>query len=139
MSRLLFLMMFFLIFSCQEKISSSDLQYLNGYWEIEKVEFPRGDTKEYSMNSTIDFIHFENKEGYRKKVQPRLDGTYITSDDAEAFRLIDTNGSFYLHYSNNLSKWEEQILEISADKLTVVSQENIRYYYKRYQPMAAEK
>jgi len=137
--RPLLLLILFLLTACADKITSSELHHLNGYWEIEKVVFPEGQTKEYNLNTTIDFITLEQNKGYRKKVQPRLDGTYITSDDAATFRLIIDNGSYKLHYSNDLSDWEEQILEISADKLTVVSEENIRYYYKRHRPIAAEK
>ncbi len=139
MKRMIFLSVLFLYTACADKINSSDLQYLNGYWEIQKVVFPKGDTKEYNLNSTIDYITFDENKGYRKKVQPRLDGTFVTSDDAASFSILNTNGSFTLHYSNDFSEWEEQIIELTAQKFTVVNQENIRYYYKRYKPIVAEK
>lgn len=139
MPRILLLSLFFVFTACADKISSSELHHLNGYWEIQKVVLPNGDTKEYDLNTTIDFIILEGKEGYRKKVQPRLDGTFITSDDAVSFRLINVNSTFKLLYSNDLSEWEEQIIDISDKILTVVSEENIRYYYIRYQPIVGEK
>ncbi|MCW5515827.1 lipocalin family protein [Muriicola sp. Z0-33] len=139
MKRMILLSVLFLFTACADKINSSELHHLNGYWEIQKVVFPKGDTKEYNLNTTIDYITFEDNKGYRKKVQPRLDGTFITSDDAASFRLIGTKGSFKLQYHNEFSEWEEQIIELSAEKLTVVNQENIRYYYKRHQTITAEK
>ena len=139
MNRIFLLSLLLLFMACGDKITSSELQHLNGYWEIQKVVFPQGDTKEYNLNTTIDFITLEHNTGFRKKVQPKLDGTYITSDDAVSFRIINVDGDFKLHYSNDLNQWEERIIEISKERLTVVSEENIRYYYKRYQPIVVEK
>ena len=139
MPRILLLLAIFVFTACAEKINPSELHLLNGYWEIQKVVFPQGDTKEYNLNTTIDFFTLEDDKGYRKKVQPKLDGTYITSDDAEFFSIIHLDGTFKLHYRNALSEWEEGIVEISDEKLTIVSEENIRYNYKRYQPIGAEK
>lgn len=139
MSRILLFSAILVFSACADKISTSELHHLNGYWEIQKVVFPQGDTKKYKLNTTIDFFFLEDDKGYRKKVQPRLDGTYITSDDAEYFSITHLNDSFKLHYSNELSEWEEGIIEISDEKITIVSEENIRYYYKRYQPIAVEK
>lgn len=133
MKRMGLLSILILFTACADKISSAELQHLNGYWEIKKVVFPKGDTKEYTLSSTIDYITLEENKGYRKKVQPRPDGTFVTSDDAASFRIINTNGTFTLHYSNDYSEWEEQVIELTAQKFTVVNQENIRYYYKRYQ------
>ena len=36
-----------------------DLKNLNGYWEIEKVTFPNGETKDYSVSTTIDYIELK--------------------------------------------------------------------------------
>jgi hypothetical protein len=48
--------------SCKQKITDTDLQHLNGYWEIEKVTLPDGDTKEYKVNETIDYFQIEQKK-----------------------------------------------------------------------------
>lgn len=106
---------------------------LNGYWEIEEVLFPDGNSKKYSINTTIEYIEYDNKSGFRKKVQPRLDGTFITSDDAESFEIVEKNNKFIVLYKNELSQWEEEIRTLSAEKLVLASKEGVVYYYKRFE------
>ena len=68
-----------LFVGCSPKISQEDLQLLNGYWEIEKVIFPIGETKDFKSSTTIDFIELDGMKGFRKKVQPKFNGTFETS------------------------------------------------------------
>ena len=138
MKRLLLTVPLLFLIACTSKISKSDLHYLNGYWEIEKVVFPQGDSKEYELNTTVDFFTLEGNSGYRKKVQPKLDGSFTTSNDAELFSILEVKDRFYIHYKNSLSEWQEQIEKISDKNLTVVNEENIRYYYRRFQPIETE-
>lgn len=126
---------FFLLLSCGRKVTSEDLGYLDGYWEIEEVVFPSGDRKAYDMNATIDYIETSGMSGYRKKVQPLPDGSFITSDDAENFVISERNGIFYMVYSNEMSIWEEEIEALSPERFHVVNQDQIHYIYKRYQPL----
>src|SRR5690606_6245952 len=61
-------------------VAEADLQYLNGYWEIAEVEFPDGSKKQYTVNPSVDFIKLNDGEGFRKKMQPKFDGTYNTTN-----------------------------------------------------------
>ena len=131
-------LLIFMLSSCAKKLSKEDLHYLNGYWEIEKVVFPQGDSKEYELNTTVDFFELDGTKGYRKKVQPKPDGGYITSNDAEPFTILETEGTFFIHYKNALSEWQEQIETLSADNFSIVNDKNIRYYYRRFQPIKLE-
>ena len=79
---------------CQNKISKLDLPHLNGYWEIERVTFPDGSKKEYAVSTSIDYIEVKNFKGFRKKVQPNFNGTYVTSNDAEMFTISENEGIF---------------------------------------------
>ena len=123
----------FLLTSCGESVSPSDLPLLEGYWEIEEVIFPDGNSKTYSINTTIDYFEYKNKKGFRKKVQPRLNGTYVTSDDAASFKIVEKNDKFILIYKNELSQWEEEIRSISNEKLVLASTEGVVYNYKRFE------
>ena len=59
---------FFILISCTDKVTQQDLQQLNGYWDIDKVESVDKKITEYGANSTIDFYFVnEQNEGYRKK------------------------------------------------------------------------
>ena len=121
--------------SCTGRVSPEDLGHLNGYWEIEEVQFPDGNKKDYPMNTIVDYIQLENLEGFRKKMVPRFDGTFETSDDAEPFSIIEKNGVFYMRYQNPLSEWEETLLSLSEDKFSVKNQEGITYHFKRFEPL----
>ena len=121
------------LYSCGESIKEEDLNFLSGYWEIEKVEFPDGNSKTYSINTTIDYFEYGNKKGFRKKVQPRLDGTFRTSDDAESFNIVAKNNKFTVVYQNDLSRWEEDILTLTDKSLVLASQEGVVYHYKKFE------
>ena len=119
--------------SCAESVDEKDLQLLEGYWEIEEVIFPDGNRKTYGLNTTIDYFKYENRKGYRKKVQPRLNGSYMTSDDAVSFSIVEKNGKFILVYENELSQWEELIRSLSNEKLILEGNEDVVYHYKRFE------
>lgn len=125
-----------LLSSCREEVKKEDLHSLTGYWEIEEVEFPSGDKKAYELSTTVDYIEIKDMAGYRKKVQPLPDGSFITSDDAEEFSIHQRSGSFYMSYKNDMSEWEEEIVTISSSRLVLRNQAQISYIYKRYQPLA---
>lgn len=138
MLRIVILAMVLLILGCSQHITRSDLEKLNGYWEIEKVSFPDGGKKEYTINTTIDYIEVTASRGYRKKVYPKIDGSFETSSDAEDFTILEENGTFKMKYENNLSTWVETIEHISKTNFSVMNQANITYHYKRFKPFIAK-
>ena len=131
MKRILLLIVLFSVFSCKQKITDTDISNLNGYWEIEKVELPDGDKKEYKVNETIDFFKIEANKGFRKKVMPQLDGTYLTNDIQEDVVVVVKDGDASLQYKTTYASWKEEIIELTKDKLVVKNQQEIEYYYKR--------
>ncbi|MGB7392799.1 MAG: hypothetical protein WA913_00255 [Pricia sp.] len=124
---------------CSTSIDKEDLKNLNGYWEIEQVEFPGGGAKEYRVNTTVDYIQFDDMKGYRKKMQPRFDGTYRTSDDAEAFEILEKDGSFIIHYKTELSEWSEELVGLDTNTFSVVNEDGKRYDYKRFEAISVGK
>jgi len=131
MKRILLLIVLVSVLSCKQKITEADLSNLNGYWEIEKVELPDGDKKEYKVNETIDFFKIEANKGFRKKVMPQLDGTYLTNDIQEDVVVVIKDGDASLQYKTTYASWKEEIIELTKDKLVVKNQQEIEYYYKR--------
>lgn len=133
--------LFFLVFavllsSCSSKKAPKDLSQLEGYWEIEKAVFAEGQEKMYGVNTTIEYFFLEKSKGYRKKVQPQLDGQYLTSDDAQNF-LSSTleDGRVILEYSNGDVQWQEELTYLDQNRLELVSEQKIKYVYKRYEPL----
>ncbi len=127
-----------LICSCGDRVSREDITFLAGYWEIKQVKFPNGDTKTYDMNATIDYIDITGTKGYRKKVQPLIDGSFETSDDAEYFSIIERDGSFIVVYESSMDVWEEEIRSIKETELRLVNEDQITYIYERFQPITLE-
>ncbi len=133
--RYLFICFVLLYSSCGGSVDPSDLNHLNGYWEIEEVRSQDGQTRTYPASTTIDYIELKGDVGFRKKMQPRLDGTFVTSDDAINFRIAERNGRFYLQYKGGEENWEEELMVLEKDQFSLRNQGGMTYRYKRYQPM----
>ena len=131
MKKILFLIVLGSVLSCKQKITDADISNLNGYWEIEKVELPDGDKKEYKVNETIDFFKIADKKGFRSKVMPQIDGTYLTNDLKEDVVVVLKDGDATIQYKTNYANWNEEIIELSKDKLVVKNQQDLEYHYKR--------
>ena len=134
MKKFFFGILFLFFIACFESIDVEDLPKLNGYWQIEKVIFPDNSSKTYEVSTTLDFIQFEETNGYRKKVQPALDGTFDTSDDAVSFDVMRLDRGIFLLYSNAAESWEEELLHIDDNSFSVRNEAGIVYQYKRYEP-----
>lgn len=132
------LLITFLVFGCSTSISKENLDNLNGYWEIVEVEFNDGQKKTYTVNPSVDYIELKEMKGFKKKVHPKFNGSYGTSNDAEPFAIIEKEGVFLFSYKNALSEWEEQITTIGQNSFSIVNENNITYRYKRYKPIKIE-
>ena len=131
MKKIFLFIVFGLLLSCKQTISKTDLNNLNGYWEIEKVELPDGDKKEYKVNETIDFFKIKDGKGFRKKVMPQLDGTYLTNDIQEDIVIVVKDGDATIQYKTTYASWNEEIIELTKDKLVIKNQQDFEYHYKR--------
>ncbi len=132
-----FIILISLVFTCcSSSINKEDLKKLNGYWEIQKVTFKDGSSKEYKMSTTLDYIYVLDTTGYRKKVQPKFNGTYETSNHAETFSITKNNAIFYLNYSSDeISNRKEKLISLNKNTFTVINEEEIMYTYKKYTPL----
>ena len=121
---------------CKQAVKESDLAKINGYWEIEKAELPDGSKKEYKVNTTIDFFEIKGKTGFRKKVMPQLDGTYLVNDLSENIVISNKDGDVIFNYSTPYAKWKEKIISVSDEKLVVKNDQDIEYHYKKSKPFS---
>ncbi len=124
--------------SCKQSISEKDLSKINGYWEIVKVEIPEGETKDYKVNSTIDYFEIANKKGFRQKVMPQLDGTYLTNNLKESIQISEDDGDYYLNYTTDFAQWKEEIIELKDSVLVLKNKQNLEYHYKRQIPFSVK-
>ncbi len=117
--------------ACQQKIKPSDISKINGYWEIKKVVFPDGTKKEYKMNETYDFFTIANNNGFRKKVTPQLDGTFLVNNSSEAIKVLFEKDKTFLAYATPYAKWKEEIITLIDDRMELVNPNKITYFYKK--------
>lgn len=128
--RILFLS--FLFISCQQKIKPEDIAKINGYWEIEKVVFDQGKDKEYGINESYDYFQIDKtNKGFRKKVMPQLDGTFIVNDSQEDVKVRFKEDQVFFDYSTPYAKWSEELITISDKELVFRNTEKNEYHYKK--------
>ena len=138
MKTVLFTMICFMMLSCNSSISDSDLQKLNGYWEIETAVLPDGTEKDYTINSTVDYFELKGKKGFRKKVMPQLDGTYLMNNVMENISIVEEGGKTFINYTTLYAKWKEQILKLDSDELVIKNAHGLEYRYKKPQPFSVK-
>ncbi|QGK72594.1 hypothetical protein [Flavobacterium sp. SLB02] len=124
-----------LLVSCKQEIKPADIAKLNGYWEIEKVVFDKGEEKDYKMNESFDYFDIKNSKGIRKKVMPQLDGTFLTSDSFENVSVRFKEDQVFLDYKTDYAKWSEELVLITDEKLVVKNKEKKEYHYKKAGPV----
>lgn len=124
-----------LFVSCKQEIKPTDIAKLNGYWEIERVVFDKGEQKDYGVNESFDFFEIKNNKGIRKKVMPQFDGTFLTSDSFENVSVRFKDNQVFLDYKTDYAKWSEELISISDKELVVKNQEKKEYHYKKAGPI----
>ncbi|MDG1573242.1 hypothetical protein OZ410_13005 [Robiginitalea sp. M366] len=108
---------------------------LEGYWEIDRVEFPGGGEREYTVNTSVNYYHLDGNKGYLKKMQPNLDGTFQTSDDALPMEALEQDGQLVLRFQGETDTWEERVETLEKDRLVTLHANDLRYHYRRYEPL----
>ena len=137
MKRTSYLFILFLaIVSCNQTITNKDLAKLNGYWEIEKVIKPDGTKKIYKISETIDYFELKNNTGFRKKVTPQLDGSYLINNQFENISISENKNLFFIQYKTKYTTFKEQIVEIKDSTLILKNDQNVEYYYKKPIPFS---
>ncbi|OXA84932.1 hypothetical protein [Flavobacterium hercynium] len=124
-----------LFVGCKQEIKPTDIAKLNGYWEIEKVVFEKGEEKDYGMNESFDFFEMKGNKGTRTKVMPQLNGTFQTSNAFESVVVRSTEKGTFLDYTTEYAKWTEELISISDKEFVVKNDQNKEYYYKKTGPV----
>ena len=131
MYRSIILCLLILCLGCKNQITPSDIDLLNGYWNIEYIThknetfYPKGAAK------LLDFYEVSEREGVRKKVQPQLDNKFLVTEDLNNFKVIFKDKNYYLSLQTVWDQWQEKIVELNENKLVLEHQDK-RYHYKRF-------
>ncbi|MEM6516859.1 MAG: lipocalin family protein [Bacteroidota bacterium] len=136
---LLSVMGVFALVGCKKNDPAELIPHITGYWQIEKVILSNGTAKKYGFSETIDYLEVEDSlVGFRKKLKPRLNGTYITSNNLERFKLTIENDSLHIYYSTPFDNWKETILNANENQLLIINQNRDIYSYVPYEPLKIE-
>lgn len=129
----LIILLALIIASCQQNDPKEQLQSINGYWEIDRVEVEKDSVIKYGMSPYIDYIEINDSTGFRKKLQPELNGEFRTTENEEKISAKIEEGKLMLEYTTPFDTWEEEVLEANEDELVVINSDGKTYYYKRYE------
>ena len=124
-------LIFMLFIACKQTIKQDDITKINGYWEITKVTFDKGEDKDYRMNETYDYFDIKDNKGIRKKVKPQLNGTYLVNDTYENVIVRYSDEGVFLDYNTPYMKWSEEIVKLSDEELVLINKEKTEYHYKK--------
>lgn len=136
MKRFLVLAIAVILTACSGKIDDTQLGHLNGYWEIEKAEMPHGETKEYTVNATVDYFELKGKSGFRKKVMPQLDGSYRAGSSDEKISVAQEDNGTFINYKTDYATWKERVVELDENELVLKNDHGMVYRYKRFKPFS---
>ncbi len=135
MIRLSAILLVLIAFTSCTQDPQDQIENLNGYWGIEKVEFSKDSIRDFKINEIVDYIEVTDSIGFRIKVKPQFDGTYIPAGEPEDILLKIEDENVVLNYSTSFDKWKEIIVASTEEKLSLKNERGIIYHYKRYQPL----
>ena len=123
-----------LLLSCNKGFDGN-LEQLPGYWEIQKVVVEGKTIREYRTNAVVDFIELNSDStGVRKKLAPRLDGTFAKTQSSEHFSIRYEDSRCFLDYKTPYDSWSEEIIALEEGVLITTNEDGLVYYYFRFEP-----
>ena len=130
------LIIFTSLISCSDTVTENDLQKLNGYWEISKVESIDKKTTAFKVNNTIDFYYVDSKnKGYRKKTSLDFSGTYKTNKIKDQITIKNKNGYYIIITKTPFDSWENTIISLNKEKLILKNTNGTLFYYKKHEKL----
>ena len=107
---------------------------MNGYWEINSVMIEGKEIKNYPFNGTIDyFILDEKNKGFRKKVKPKIDGSFEINMHEIKFQIEMKKNDIYLVYGKG-KNFVESVVKLDSTKMILKNMDGFVYEYKRFFP-----
>ena len=135
MKKTVILLLLFVLSSCHQKITQQDITKINGYWEIEKVNLPNGTEKKYTINETYDYFEIKGTSGFRKKVNPQLNGRFLVNNQSEKVSISYEKDKTFLVYKTPFANWKEEIISLEDQKMVLINSAKMEYTYKKAGPI----
>ncbi len=138
MKKILIITFISFLAACSGNSPSEQLKNVNGYWEINEVEIEKDSVISYGLSQYIDYIEITDSTGFRKKLQPKFEGGYISTNTSEEVRAKIEDSKLYLLYSTPYDNWKEEVIKANEEELVVVNRDGKIYHYRRYTPLLTE-
>ena len=111
-----------------------NLDYINGYWEIVSVSKNNKFLKEYPFSNAVDFFVIDSlNNGFRKKIKPKIDGSFEITLHEIPISIKDNNKSFDIIYFSAGNQYVETINILDQNRLVIKNSEGIIFSYKRFE------
>lgn len=127
-----------LLVGCNKTSVEEKIENLNGYWEIKTAELPEGITKKYTMSPVVDYIEIDGQKGFRQKMKPQFDGSFLTSGDKEIVEVKVENDSINLYYKTPFISYKESLISSEEDEIKILDEDGTIYTYTRFTPYSFE-
>lgn len=129
-----------IISGCARQKPEQQLEHLQGYWEIKRVEINPDSVREYKFNETVDYIEIKTgAKGTRTKVRPQLDGSYQVTGVTENIEAVMEEDELFLKYTTPYDTWRERVIHAEENDLKLQNDEGVIYHYQRYIPTNIKK
>jgi len=132
----LIVLFIFSLFTACKRVTNDDLKYLEGYWEISKVESHGEIFSPKGSAPAVDHYQMINDHmGIKKKMVPSFSAQYNSSEDAIQFRILSKDGGYSIQFFSSLEQWEEEIKTLTAQEMILFHSDK-SYHYKRHQKIS---
>tara|TARA_B100002019_G_scaffold170745_1_gene147603 strand:+ start:609 stop:1019 length:411 start_codon:yes stop_codon:yes gene_type:complete len=129
MKRLIILLFF--IISCNKQIN---IDLINGYWEIVSVSKNNEFVKEYPFSNAVDFFIIDSlNNGYRKKIKPKINGSFEITLHEIPISIKNSNNFYEIKYYSTGNQYVETISKLDQNRLVIKNSEGIIFSYKRFE------
>ena len=129
MKRLIILLFF--IISCNKQIN---IDLINGYWEIVSVSKNNEFVKEYPFSNAVDFFIIDSlNNGYRKKIKPKINGSFEITLHEIPISIKNSNNFYEIKYYSTGNQYTETISKLDQNRLVIKNSEGIIFSYKRFE------
>lgn len=123
-----------LIISCSPP-KEIQLDQLNGYWEIDRVEKEGVILKQYNYNEYIEYFQLKDSVGFRLKLKPSFIGKFSSNLEKVTFLIRENEAhQVLIDYQSKLLK-EEAIKELTSTTFALKNEDGLTYFYKKYEPI----
>lgn len=120
--------LFLLLFSCQSK-KQTDINLINGQWEITEVKMSDGHKKKYTINEFIDF--YDINKGIKMKLKADLIGNFTSTQVADSVFYKDD----LLQVITPFDTMVYEIKTLTDEQLVLVDKDENNYIYKKYKKL----